>query len=512
MGMEKIRLGWIAIASMVALTVAELFTVFFYRSLFSVHVVQLVMETNTQESSEFLSAAMSSSATWQTAVIAVIVAGASAGITYCSDKLYSNRWLRYTLLALILWSGIRQTSAYGKLSRCFGSESIAECADARNIPHLNTPYVRLAYGVAFNSVATKELETLAATVEKTSVESCSAESPLIVLVIGESFSKHHSPLFTPGYNDTNPCLQKWQKRGNLIVYNDAVSPFNITSHAFKYMFSTWDEECHDDWTHHTLFPAVFRKAGYDVHLVTNQFVTESKDDWNAMGGTIFNHPRLSELQFSTHNDKAYRYDGEMLSALPSHDLLTSKPTLLIVHLYGQHVNYADRYPAEYAKFKAADSATEHGGDTGKEICAQYDNATLYNDAVVDSVFRLFGNDDAIGIYLSDHGEEVFDWRDKYERTNEDVLMKEIIRYQYEIPLLFFMTDRYQELHPELARQVRNAAGRRFISTDISNVLFHLAGIRTREYKEKHDILSDRYDKKRKRIIRNETDYDKTMAE
>ena len=170
----------------------------------------------------------------------------------------------------------------------------------------------MAYGAAFNIAASAELDVLEATVAATTVDSCSYRCPLIVLVIGESFNKHHTPLYEKDYLPTTPLLMQQREKGNLVVYTDAVAPFNFTSNAFKYMFSTWDEESGDEWTGHTLFPAVFKKAGYCVDFYTNQFAMAQTDMWDFAGGTIFNHHGLSELQFTHRNPDIFDYDGELL--------------------------------------------------------------------------------------------------------------------------------------------------------------------------------------------------------
>ena len=40
--------------------------------------------------------------------------------------------------------------------------------------------------------------------------------------------------------------------------------------------------------------------------------------------------------------------------------------------------------------------------------AHYDNATRWNDEVVDRILSNFANEDAVVVYFSDHGEEVYD--------------------------------------------------------------------------------------------------------
>ena len=509
--LNKIKLGIVVTVLVVAILFSELLTVFYYHSNFTIYVVLLLFETNVGESTEFIHAALAHPGSWYAVTITILTGVAACYLARYSRKPFKyKKALAFMAFALVAWSGIRQVSAYYKLFRCFSSASTTVCNDTRYIPHLNTPFVRLAYGAAFNIAASAELDVLEATVAATTVDSCSYRCPLIVLVIGESFNKHHTPLYEKGYLPTTPLLMQQQEKGNLVVYTDAVAPFNFTSNAFKYMFSTWDEESGDEWTGHTLFPAVFKKAGYCVDFFTNQFAMAQTDMWDFAGGTIFNHHGLSELQFTHRNPDIFDYDGELLHELPPTDSLTAHPTLLIVHLRGQHVKYDNRYPQAYAKFTPNDEKTPFGGQTGREIAAHYDNATLYNDAVVNTVFEMLKNTDGIGIYLSDHGEEVYDWRDKYERTNERTITPEIARYQYEIPLMFYMSDSFKEHHPDVAEAVKTSADRPFISSDLCHLLFYLGGISIPDYQEKRNILSPQYDKTRKRMIGSSTDYDELM--
>ena len=509
--LNKIKLGIVVTVLVAVILFSELLTVFFYHSNFTIYVVLLLFETNVGESTEFIHAALAHPGSWYAVTITILTGVAACYLARYSRKPFKyKKALAFMAFALVVWSGIRQVSAYYKLFRCFSSASTTVCNDTRYIPHLNTPFVRLAYGAAFNIAASAELDVLEATVAATTVDSCSYRCPLIVLVIGESFNKHHTPLYEKDYLPTTPLLMQQQEKGNLVVYTDAVAPFNFTSNAFKYMFSTWDEESGDEWTGHTLFPAVFKKAGYCVDFYTNQFAMAQTDMWDFAGGTIFNHHGLSELQFTHRNPDIFDYDGELLHELPPTDSLTAHPTLLIVHLRGQHVKYDNRYPQAYAKFAPNDEETPFGGQMGREIAAHYDNATLYNDAVVNTVFEMLKNTDGIGIYLSDHGEEVYDWRDKYERTNERTITPEIARYQYEIPLMFYMSDSFKEHHPDVAEAVKTSADRPFISSDLCHLLFYLGGISIPDYQEKRNILSPQYDKTRKRIIGSSTDYDELM--
>jgi hypothetical protein len=282
-----------------------------------------------------------------------------------------------SLAGLVLQAGV-----YVNLWRCFRLDSLGDFELDEHEPRLYTPAVRLSYGIAVNRAATKELDELVKAVERTEVEGCSFRSPLIVLVIGESYNKHHASLYNPRHRSTTPRLEALRDEGRLWVFSDVVTPYNHTTAVFREMFSTWDRSCTDGPLDHTLFPAVFRKAGYDVWLFSNQFVQKNADvtteaKLNIVGGTIFNHSHLSALQFTRRNTDTKTYDGELLDMLPTAD--ESRPTLLIVHLKGQHVDYGERYPEDRTRYRPEDYEARYGGRTEQEIHARANLTALLGD-------------------------------------------------------------------------------------------------------------------------------------
>jgi heptose-I-phosphate ethanolaminephosphotransferase len=377
------------------------------------------------------------------------------------------------------------------------------------MPLRNSPFVRFLYGHALNVVSTRELGELVKTVNQTEVEGCIYRSPIILLLIGESYNKYHSPLYDSKARQTTPNLCRLHEQNNLIIYDDAISPYNVTSKTFRHMFSTYYPGCGRQWVDCTLFPAVFRKAGYRVWFVTNQFAGEdnNKDHHGHAGGTIFNQVELRKLQFSDMNTEATRYDMELLEQLPDADTLAAQPSLLIFHMIGQHEDYRERYPAEYDYFTADSINNPYTDARGRQIVAEYDNATLYNDAVVGALLEKYSNQDVVAIYFADHGEEIYDWRNSCYRTNSDMMTPEIAQYQYEIPLLFYVSDTYKMNHPELIEEIQNSRHKPFIATLLPFMLFHLAGIDHADYDPSLDILSPLYDESRPRIIRDDVYYD-----
>ncbi|MCQ2342945.1 MAG: phosphoethanolamine transferase [Paludibacteraceae bacterium] len=511
--LRPIWLHWLSWVSFTVITLGEIFSTLCYQSLYTVNVLKLVMQTDAQESSEFVSAVLHTYSPWLSFAIMIASWGVAWGIVYGCRKLkhQPKQIILYVLGALIVWSATREVPQYICLCRSFASDSTADLADSDHLPDLRSSSVRLLYGFAFNYVTAKEMTLLYESVANSQVNACSFRCPTIVLIIGESYNKYHTPLYQPDYIPTTPNMCRMRDKGNLFVHRDAVSPSNLTSNVMHHLFSTWDNMSDTHYTEHTLFPALFRKAGYKVYLYSNQYVLGSTDFWSSIGGTVLNNPQLSALQFDVRNERRYQYDGELLEHLPSADSLCAVPSLLIVHLYGQHVDYDERYPASFERF-TADDVDMPFGPHAHTITARYANATLYNDSVIDALWQRLADREVIGIYISDHGEEVYDYRKYYERSDMSELNPQVAHYQFEIPMFFMMTDTFQSVHPDVAESVRRCLNKPFYSADLCHLLLSLAGIDTPEYMPERDLLSPQYDTSRPRLIGRGQDYDQLIQQ
>ena len=519
--LRRIHLSWLVWIACILLLGGEVFSILCYQSPYSMTVLQLILETNGREATEFLKGhgvagqlASATGITFGAIFISWLLFKSSSKHT--PSPLRStppNSWGEFLGAALLLLSASCQGYSYFRLYQAYTAEVTTTIAENKYMPLRNSPFIRFFYGHALNVVSTKELAKLEATVERTEVDSCSYRSPIILFLLGESFNKYHSPLYNSKARQTTPNLCRLKEQGNLIVFDDAVSPYNVTSKTLRYMFSTYYPGCGRAWVDCTLFPAVFRKAGYDVWFITNQFAGEAnnRDHHGHAGGTIFNQKELRQQQFTYMNPEATKYDMDLLADLPLADELAAKPSLLIFHMMGQHEDYRERYPEAFNHFTADSVQNDFTDDNGRQIVAEYDNATLYNDAVVAKLLEKYAEKDVVAIYMPDHGEEVYDWRNSCYRTNSDQMTPEIARYQYEIPMLFYVSDSFKTNHPDLLADIVAAQHKSFISTMLPFALFHLAGITHADYKPELDILSPLYDEECPRIIREDVDYDELMG-
>lgn len=464
---------------------------------YSYTVLILLWETNVRESLEFLSSYAGSPTFIAVALATLLLPLGALRLRRCRPHFRSGRRTRIALTLLLLAGAGLFASRIAAQYRIAHTEDIV--VDMQRSTATLSLFERLHVACFWfrDNFSAEQAERMMRANEQAAVDSCTFRSPCIVLVIGESFNKYHSELY--GYPlPTNPLLRQRLERGELLLFRDAVSPANVTNRVLTALFSTGDPAGPET---PPLFPALFKKAGYATRLFDNQF-SKSQCDYFDLGLKAMFNAHSNAALFTTVNERCYPYDMQLLEEcdrLPQHD---AEPELVIFHLMGQHMGYISRFPEQYAYFGSDDIPRNDLSRAQRQTVADYDNATRYNDAVVDAIIRRYDRRDAIVIYLADHGEEIYDYRD-FRGRSHGVPTPGICRCQYEIPMMIWMSESYRRNRPELAERIAGAVGRPFLSSDTAHLLFDLAGIRCRWFDPTRSIIGDRCDTTRKRLISSE---------
>ena len=326
----------------------------------------------------------------------------------------------------------------------------------------------------------------------TKIKSVNNEPHVIVLIIGEAFSKHHSSLY--GYRkQTNPCLEALVSSGNLYLFKDVAAPYNKTHMMLKELLSVHDMDAQKPWNSYPLWPQIFKDAGYYVSFVSNQ-VPSSDNSWYET--YFFQKKEVEQRCFDYRNNYAYRFDEGILNELQTISGLGYHANeLAILHLGGQHIYATSKFPHErFTRFHPSDYLPHSISIDSRQAqeLADYDNATLFNDYVVSRIMKWYEDREAIVVYLSDHGEEVHDYRQFLGRSHAVEPTKEEIKYQYEVPFMIYLSDAYKQHHPDVVRQIKEAQTVKLMSDDLSFMLLGLSGIRTEWYDPSKDVLSVDY--------------------
>ncbi len=322
----------------------------------------------------------------------------------------------------------------------------------------------------------------------------------VVLVIGESASRNFMQLY--GYNGpNNPLLSELaneRETNNLFVFSDAISKEAHTSEVFESLLNYSNAETNKPWYHYHNMIDIFKRSHYETFWLEKQIV----DQWGITQNLVSS--RSKNRYYILGNYGAYDEELAKFYSKNVQSRLKSK-NFIVFHLIGSHSWYADRFPKSFAKFKPNDldfSNLHTSSDRDKQIVTDYVNSLYYNDAVLNGIFNLFKDKDAIVFYLSDHAQDMFESGSTYgHRCSKAGL---------EIPFMIYVSDIFKEKHPEKVKLIKNALNKPFMSDDLIHSLLPLVGIHTKDEVESKNFFSPKFDAQRKRIVcGNSMDYDKT---
>lgn len=518
---------WGVASLLYAIAFIDMFCYVRFESTLTPTMLMLAAETDGRETGEFFHAYLGwdlllTSVGWVLLILLLHICWAVLLRFFKSHEPYKANWsykpYAYAALGVlcIVLLVLSVSSTYDNKSamlRLFTHDTIGDVEHdltRSDTANLYLPVYRMAFSLFANHLAGKQLSQLTEAREHIVVDSCSHRTPVIVLIIGESYNKYHSQLY--GYDKpTSPRQQERAQDSSLIVFTDVVAPWNLTSFVFKHALSLHAIGDEGDWCDAPLFPEVFRKAGYHVSFYTNQFLAQASEKvYDFSSGFFLNNPELSQALFDERNDKLYQYDEGLLSLKPQTTNINNQtPSLTIYHLMGQHVYYETRFPKERRHFTAADYDRHDLSEQRLNILADYDNATAYNDSVVDQIIHRYEQQDAVVIYMPDHGEEALNPpRPMYGRLHSVEIDCRLAREEFEIPFWIWCSPLNRKHHPELYAAIKAVRHQPFMTDNLPHLLFSLAGLHTPLYRADYDPLSTQYNSCRPRLLKNQVDYNK----
>ncbi|MDE5801111.1 MAG: lipid A phosphoethanolamine transferase [Paramuribaculum sp.] len=318
---------------------------------------------------------------------------------------------------------------------------------------------------------------------------------LYVLVIGETSRADNWQLC--GYDrPTTPALAG---RDGLVSFRRAISQSNTTHKAVPMLLSPLDAETFTDSIYHVKsMITAFKEAGFATSYISNQSRNHSLIDFfgEEADTCIF-------LADNPRSDGEHHYDSELVNYLRDALCRGKGKQLVVLHTYGSHFNYIDRYPQEQAAFSPdrPARATVHFRD--KQINA-YDNTILYTSNFLGDIIDLLdergGN--AVMVYTSDHGEDIFD-----DERNLFLHASPIPSYyQLHVPFVVWMNAGYRGAYPEI-EQALAANSDKFVASSMAffHTVMDMAGISTKYADEKRSVASAKYTPERAMYLNDHND-------
>lgn len=498
--------------------IVALFLMRNFHTSYTPEVLKLLAETNRGESSEFLRTWIAAPGTVRALMIAgftllcVLIAEAKRrSVASFLSRPVTTVLTAVTLAALLLqglWLGHKLVMPYHSLYDL-------EIAEARY--HSNDVFSTLHSSLLtlkFQRQETRQAIDLAVKAATTGQATCEADSLEMVLVIGESYNKWHSSLY--GYPlDTSSLMAAERDKGLLTVFTDAIAPYNLTSVTIQNMLSLNSIGHGEKWHELPMWPAVMRRAGWQIDLWDNQRDFMVGETFAASLNSFLFAPEIVQNVYHAVNDTVCEFDGDLAEQYYSQWMPASR-RLVIFHLMGQHTDYGSRYPhtPEWEVWTPADvpdAAAPYIDARRRGIMLDYARATRYNDAVLASIINRYRDRDAVVVMLSDHGEEVYDYRDFMERDHNPRKTAEMVTYENGIPLTIWCSPVYKQRYPDRAEAIARAAGRPFMSDNLGQMMLWLGLVDSPWNDSTRNVLHPAY-RPAKRLIYDGLDYDRLVTQ
>ncbi|MGH6857096.1 MAG: phosphoethanolamine transferase [Methylocella sp.] len=386
------------------------------------------------------------------------------------------------LLAGFCWAGLRHASLGGDNPFLSPYASIAQAFEQKDA--LKAIYSRISENPP-----------------KVSVDPARSHA-VHVLVIGEALTRNHMSLY--GYwRDTTPNLARM--KGELFLATDSCSARGTTILAIQELLTFANRDDSGPLFNGPNIIQVLKAANFRTYWISNQQNVGVFDSWAG----VFARSADTSVFVNKRGIEEISYDEKVLE--PFEEALRSQvgAKFIIVHLMGSHDYYPYRYPASFAKYqgidKVPDSVRERFSPGGifkgglfKNLSflaynkiAQYnyyDNTVYYNDFIVYKLLELFKRyQGSTFTYLPDHGESLGETSDFIGHIDGPAP-----RQVYQIPLIFYLSQQFQEKLGGRIATFRANLSKPFQSDSIIHTLLDLYGISYTMFQANRSLLSPEY--------------------
>lgn len=307
-----------------------------------------------------------------------------------------------------------------------------------------------------------------------------AEAPgreVYVYIIGEASRAMNWQLYGYG-RETNPLLSGV---GDLVVFRDVLTQSNTTHKSVPLILSSVATGEHEELYRRKGLPALFNEAGFDTWFISNQ----------SPQGAMIDH--LAHDARHVIYIRSPRHDTQLLDEMrKALERSTSQKLLFVLHCYGSHFSYHQRYPREFAHFQP-DNDVAIARQHRPMLVNAYDNSIRYTDyflaQTIDYLRSLKGTSSAL-LYCADHGEDLIDDdRERFLHASPTTTA-----YQLYVASLAWFSEDYRTHFPEKAA----AAEANETAPATTHALFHtmadMASIRGRFLTTKVSLVSPDFDR------------------
>ena len=332
----------------------------------------------------------------------------------------------------------------------------------------------------------------------------SATAPEVyVMVVGETARAHNFSLY--GYpRNTNPLLAKTP---GIKAFPNVTTQSNTTHKSVPMLLSAASAEDFERLFHEKGILAAFKEAGFHTVFISNQLPNHSFIDF--LGEQADEHYFLKKEDALQGN----HYDEDLLQKLdeilPKADASSSahyhyryRKLFVVLHSYGSHFNYQERYPRSFAYFKP-DSRSEAKPENRRDLLNAYDNTIRYTDYILHGIIErlqkwegvqtktdgVYDQPTSAMLYTSDHGENIFD-DDRHLFLHAAPKASD---YELHVPFIIWTSDGFSKQYPDILKALgENRSKQVQSSLSAFHTMLGIGGIQTRYRLDEYSVASGKY--------------------
>lgn len=306
------------------------------------------------------------------------------------------------------------------------------------------------------------------------------EREIYMMVIGETSRSANWEL--AGYErPTNPGLAATE---GVVFFPRSISESNTTHKSVPMLMSFASAENFDSIASYKSIITAFKEAGYRTAFISNQKRNRSFTEH-------FGNEADSVVYLTDGVNEGHPFDMEVVPVVRGIvSDTTAVKQLIVVHSYGSHFMYRDRYPGEFSFFMP-DNTVDASPSRRKELINAYDNSIRYTDAFLTALIGELRAQNARSaiLYAADHGEDIFDdSRNRFLHASPKPTAWQILQ-----ATLLWLSPELTEENPEMAEALRNNASSRISpQKSLFPTAMQLAGIESPLVVDSLSLVSPAY--------------------
>ena len=332
----------------------------------------------------------------------------------------------------------------------------------------------------------------------------SATAPEVyVMVVGETARAHNFSLYDYPRN-TNPLLFKTP---GIKAFPNVTTQSNTTHKSVPMLLSAASAEDFERLFHEKGILAAFKEAGFHTVFISNQLPNHSFIDF--LGEQADEHYFLKKEESA----QGSHYDEDLLQKLdeilPKADASSSahyhyryRKLFVVLHSYGSHFNYQERYPRSFAYFKP-DSRSEAKPENRRDLLNAYDNTIRYTDYILHGIVErlqkwegvqtktdgVYDQPTSAMLYTSDHGENIFD-DDRHLFLHAAPKASD---YELHVPFIIWTSEGFSKQYPDILKALgENRSKQVQSSLSAFHTMLGIGGILTRYRLDEYSVASGKY--------------------